>query len=138
MKAAHKILVILVIGALVSSFTLLSNNGTIAPVNEKPYIIVGQMPHFPGGKLAMNRYIAANLTYPFEALKHNIQGKVNVEFVVDKDGSLIEVKTVGTKLGYGLEEQAVKIFKAMPKWIPGRQDGVIVPVYMMIPIIFTI
>ena len=63
---------------------------------------------------------------------------MNVEFVVDKDGKLTEIKSVGAKLGYGLEEQAVKVFKAMPKWVPGKQDGIIVPVYMMIPIVFTL
>ncbi|NUM32475.1 MAG: energy transducer TonB [Bacteroidetes bacterium] len=108
------------------------------PVKEKPYMIVAQMPQFPGGKHALNRYIRENLTYPFEALKHNIQGKVNVEFVVAKDGTLTEIRTVGTKLGYGLEEQAVKIFQKMPKWIPGKQDGIAVPVYMMLPIVFSI
>ena len=136
MKVTNQILAILFFGGLLSSFT--SSNSRFSPINEKPYLIVGQMPHFPGGKLAMNRYIAEHLTYPFDALKNKIQGKVNVEFVVDKEGTLTEIKTVGKKLGYGLEEQAIKIFKAMPKWVPGRQDGVVVPVYMMIPIIFTL
>ena len=106
--------------------------------NEKPYMIVGQMPQFPGGKHALNRYIREHLTYPFEALKHNVQGKVNVEFVVGKDGTLTEIRTVGAKLGYGLEEIAIKIFQGMPKWLPGKQDGIPVPVYMMIPIVFSI
>lgn len=108
------------------------------PSHEKPYMIVGQMPQFPGGKKALNKYIRENLTYPFEALKHNIQGKVNVEFVVGKDGALTEIRTVGPKLGFGLEENAVKIFQGMPKWSPGKQDGIVVPVYMMIPIVFSI
>lgn len=108
------------------------------PAKEKPYMIVGQMPQFPGGKHALNRYIRDNLSYPFEALKHNVQGKVNVEFVVAKDGTLTDIRTVGTKLGYGLEENAIKIFQKMPKWIPGKQDGIPVPVYMMLPIVFSI
>ena len=86
----------------------------------------------------MQRYIAQNLVYPYDALKNNVHGKVNVEFVVDKDGSLVEVRTVGSKIGYGLEEQAITLFRTMPKWVPGKQDGVIVPVYMMIPIVFTL
>lgn len=106
--------------------------------HEKPYMIVGQMPRFPGGKPAMQRFIRDSLSYPFEALKHNIQGKVNVEFVVGKDGTLTDIRTMGQKLGYGLEEQAIKLFTKMPKWSPGKQDGIVVPVYMMIPILFTI
>ena len=128
---------------LIIAFGSLSfNNSSYKPNRtnqaDKPFVIVGQMPKFPGGKLAMNRYISEHLTYPFEAMKHNIQGKINVEFVVDRDGSLTQVKTVGKKLGYGLEEQAVKVFTTMPKWVPGKQDGKLVQVYMMIPIIFTL
>jgi protein TonB len=138
MKLASKIFVVVVIGMLMSSFKLTNTKPNHSVQSEKPFIIVGQMPRFPGGKLAMNRYISENMSYPFEAMKHRIQGKVNVEFVVEKDGSLIQVRTVGKKLGYGLEEQAVKIFTSMPKWIPGKQDGKLVPVYMMIPIIYSL
>ena len=73
MKVANRILAIVFFGALLSSFTLSTGNSKSAPLNEKPYIIVGQMPHFPGGKLALNRYISENLTYPFDALKNNVQ-----------------------------------------------------------------
>jgi len=138
MKSINKFFALVFLCLMFSSFTL-SERGLIkAPRVEKPYMIVGQMPQFPGGRIALQRYIRDNLTYPFEALKHNVQGKVNVEFVVDKDGKLTEIRTVGTKLGYGLEEQAIKIFSSMPKWTIGKQDGIAVPVYMMIPIIFTI
>jgi protein TonB len=138
MKAINKFIALVFLCLMFSSFTLSERGFNRAPKVEKPYMIVGQMPQFPGGRIALQRYIRDNLTYPFEALKHNVQGKVNVEFVVDKDGKLTEIRTVGTKLGYGLEEQAIKIFASMPKWSAGKQDGIAVPVYMMIPIIFTI
>jgi protein TonB len=138
MKLLGKTTAILFLSLMLTSFSWSAKDTLSQKSEEKPYMIVGQMPQFPGGKLALRRYINDNLTYPFEALKHNIQGKVNVEFVVEKDGTLTQIRTVGTKLGYGLEEQAVKIFHAMPKWIPGKQDGINVPVYMMIPILFTI
>jgi protein TonB len=138
MKRLQILFTVLFIAHLVSSFKMEVSKPVSICQTEKPFVIVGQMPKFPGGKLAMNRYIAEHLTYPFEAMKRNIQGKVNVEFVVDKEGNLTQVKTVGKKLGYGLEEQAVKVFTSMPKWIPGKQDGKVVPVYMMIPIIFTL
>lgn len=131
------IFVTLSLGILMLSFQSTVNKPVQTKPTEKPFLIVGEMPRFPGGKMALNRYISEHLTYPFEAMKHNIHGKVNVEFVVEKDGSLIQVRTVGPKLGYGLEEQAVKIFSNMPKWIPGKQDGKVVPVYQMIPIIFS-
>ncbi len=136
-KKNSKIYIILALGMAMLSFQLAINNPLKLTQSEKPFIIVGEMPHFPGGKMALKRYITEHLTYPFEAMKHNIHGKVNVEFVVEKDGSLNQVRTVGAKLGYGLEEQAVKIFANMPKWIPGKQDGKVVPVYQMIPIIFS-
>ncbi len=131
------IFVTLSLGILMLSFQSTVNKPVQTKPTEKPFLIVGEMPRFPGGKMALNRYISEHLTYPFEAMKYNIHGKVNVEFVVEKDGSLIQVTTVGPKLGYGLEEQAVKIFSNMPKWIPGKQDGKVVPVYQMIPIIFS-
>ena len=133
--SSKKLFLILLIFLLFYPFNAF--NSTV-PAYEKPYLIVGQMPQFPGGKTALNRYIRDHLTYPFEALKHNVQGKVNVEFVVGKDGTLTEIRTVGAKLGYGLEEIAIKIFQGMPKWLPGKQDGIPVPVYMMIPIVFSI
>ncbi len=136
MKLTSKFFGVVFIGLMMSSFTI----NTVyhhSVQTEKPFIIVGQMPRFPGGKMALDRYISDNLVYPFEAMKHNIHGKVNVEFVVEKDGSVVQVRTVGPKLGYGLEEQAVKLFSNMPKWIPGKQDGKVVPVYQMIPIIFS-
>jgi len=136
----NKILSIISIGIVLSSFSF----SKVEKVNaskvlyEKPYMIVGQMPQFPGGKIAMQRYIGSNLSYPQDAWNNNIQGKVIVAFVVDKNGALTEITTVGTKLGHGLEEQAIKVFNAMPKWSPGKQDGIAVPVYMMIPLMFTI
>lgn len=138
MRLFNKFIFLGVVGLVLSSFSLPNLSEFQKPKSEKPYMIVGQMPRFPGGKAALQRYISDHMSYPFDALKHNIQGKVNVEFVVDKDGTLTEIKTMGKKLGYGLEEQAIKIFQEMPKWVPGRQDGIAVPVYMMIPILFTI
>ena len=136
MKLIRKFFGVVFIGLMMSSFNInIAINHSVQ--TEKPFIIVAQMPHFPGGKMALNRYISDHLVYPFEAMKHNIQGKVNVEFVVEKDGSVVQVRTVGPKLGYGLEEQAVKLFSNMPKWVPGKQDGKEVPVYQLIPIIFS-
>ena len=102
MKAINKFIALVFLCLMFSSFTLSERGLNRAPKVEKPYMIVGQMPQFPGGRIALQRYIRDNLTYPFEALKHNVQGKVNVEFVVDKDGKLTEIRTVGTKLGYGI------------------------------------
>ena len=81
MKSLKNTALILCFGALFSSFQSSNTNCSNYSDDEKPYIIVGEMPRFPGGKIAMNRFIAANLSYPFEALKHKIQGKINIEFV---------------------------------------------------------
>ena len=99
------------------------------------YQIVEDMPKFPGGEKALMDYVSNNVKYPEEAKNKNIAGRVFVSFVVEKDGSIGEVKVL-RGIGGGCDEEAVRVIKEMPKWKPGMQKGKPVRVSYQIPIYF--
>ena len=99
------------------------------------YQIVEEMPKFPGGEEAMFKFISENVKYPQEAKDKNIAGRVFVNFVVEKDGSVDEVKVLRS-IGGGCDEEAVRVVKSMPKWTPGKQKGKPVRVSYIIPFVF--
>ena len=99
------------------------------------YQIVEKMPQYRGGEEAMMKYVADNIKYPQEAKDKNISGRVFVSFVIEKDGSVNEVKVL-RGIGGGCDEEAVRVIKAMPKWKPGMQKGKPVRVNYQIPINF--
>ncbi len=102
---------------------------------EVIYQTVDEMPEFPGGVEAMFKFIAENVKYPESAKENNLQGRVIVKFVIEKDGSVSNVE-VGRGWGNELDDEAVRVVKAMPKWKPGKQDGKPVRVSFMLPINF--
>jgi len=106
-------------------------------VEEEPqvFIIVEDMPEFPGGELALRKYIAENVRYPEMAKENDIQGTVYVRFVVDTDGS---VKNVEVLRGVDplLDKEAVRVVQSLPKWKPGKQRGKAVKVSHSVPIKF--
>ena len=91
--------------------------------------------HFPGGDKAYLDYIKKNMRYPEEAKKKGIEGRVLVQLYVETDGSLSEIK-VSKSVDPQLDEEALRIVKGMPKWIPGRKGGEIVRMQMNLPITF--
>lgn len=93
------------------------------------------MPEFPGGQQAMMNYISENVKYPWKARMNNIQGKVMVQFVVDKTGAIRDVKVIN-KVHPSLAKAAIKVVKKMPRWTPGSQDGKPVHVRFLLPITF--
>ena len=99
------------------------------------YQIVEKMPQYRGGEEAMMKYVADNIKYPQEAKDKNISGRVFVSFVIEKDGSVNEVKVV-RGIGGGCDEEAARVIKGMPKWEPGMQKGKPVRVNYMMPINF--
>ncbi len=105
------------------------------PNNDSIYQQVDVMPEFPGGEKAMMQFIVDNITYPQSAKDKNIQGKVYVSFVVEKDGSVDQVKVMRS-IGGGCDEEAVRVVKAMPKWVPGKKDGKNVRVNYVLPFVF--
>lgn len=105
------------------------------PAYNKAYYDAEMMPEFPGGVKAMARYLRKNANYPERASRAGIEGTVNVRLVVRADGSLSDLKVLNG-LGYGCDDEALRVVSKMPRWIPGVQNGVSVPVYTVIPITF--
>ena len=103
--------------------------------NDKVFEKVEDMPEFPGGEQAMMDFVGKNVQYPKEAMEKEISGRVLVGFIVEKDGSVNEVKIV-RGIGGGCDEEAVRVVKAMPKWKPGKEKGKPVRVSYMMPIFF--
>jgi protein TonB len=106
---------------------------TITP----PYNVVEQMPEFPGGESALQRFLTANVKYPSIAAENGVQGKVYVNFVVDRVGAISNVKVV-RGVDPAVDKEAVRVVKSMPKWIPGRQNGEAVRVSFTVPINFVL
>lgn len=102
----------------------------------EPYRYVEQNPEYPGGELALTRFVQNNMRYPQLAREMGIQGTVYITFVVGKTGEISNVKVV-RGIGGGCDEEAVRVIKLMPKWIPGRQNGKPVPVWFNFPLKFT-
>ncbi len=104
-------------------------------VDDKPFVTVEQMPSFPGGEVEMQKFIRDNLKYPVIAQENGIQGRVTIRFVVTKDGTISDVQVL-RGIDSSCDKEAVRVVKAMPKWIPGKQNGRNVPVYFTLPVIF--
>jgi protein TonB len=103
--------------------------------NDKVLEKAEVMPEFPGGEKAMMDFVAENVQYPDEAKEKEISGRVLVSFVVEKDGSIGDVKVV-RGIGGGCDEEAIRVVKAMPKWKPGMEKGKTVRVSYMMPFTF--
>ena len=103
--------------------------------DDAVYSIVSEQPSFPGGMQEMMKFISENRKYPAEAKAKEIHGKVIVAFVVERDGSLSDVK-IRRGIGYGCDEEAIRLIKSMPKWTPGKQNGKAVRVSFMLPVTF--
>ena len=97
--------------------------------------IVDEMPQFPGGENAMMKHVSQNIVYPEEAKEKEIQGRVFVSFVIEKDGSVSNVKVL-RGIGGGCDEEAVRAISSMPKWKPGKMKGEPVRVNYQIPVMF--
>ena len=97
--------------------------------------VVEVAPEFPGGMDQMAKYLSENIKYPEEAKDKGISGRVYIEFVIEKDGAVSNVKVMKS-IGGGCDEEGVRVVKAMPKWKPGMQKGKPVRVHYVLPIFF--
>ncbi len=104
---------------------------------EEIFVVVENMPEFPGGDLALRKFIAAAIKYPTVALENGIQGKVFVNFVVDKDGRILNAK-IARGVDSSIDREALRVVMTLPKWKPGMQHGKTVRVSYTIPISFQI
>jgi periplasmic protein TonB len=101
------------------------------------FTVVEDQPSFPGGDEARMRFLQENLRYPTMAREAGIQGTVFVTFVVERDGSVTDVRVL-RGIGGGLDEEAVRVVRMMPRWNPGRQRGQAVRVQFNMPIRFVL
>jgi protein TonB len=102
---------------------------------EVIFTVVESMPGFPGGDAARIKYLNENINYPQMARESGIQGRVFVTFVVERDGSVTDVRVL-RGIGGGCDEEAIRVIKNMPKWNPGKQRGKSVRVQFNMPILF--
>jgi periplasmic protein TonB len=109
----------------------------VIPEETKPLISVQEMPEFPGGLEALLNYVGKTLKYPADAQINNIQGKVILKFVVNTDGSVDRIEII-RGIDPLLDNEAIRVVKTLPKFRPGKQDGVPVPVWFLLPINFKI
>lgn len=107
------------------------------PSEKEPFIIVEDMPIFPGGNDEMFKFIDKQLIYPSSAMKNKIEGMVVCNFIVEIDGSISDI-TVVRSISDELDKEAIRIIKSFPKWIPGKQGGKAVKVKFTLPIKFTL
>ena len=102
---------------------------------EKVYDVVEEIPQFPGGLSAMFDYLSKNIQYPETAEMNGFQGRVIVTFIVEKDGSTSNAK-VAKSAKPSLDEEALRVVIAMPKWVSGKQNGKPVRVKYTVPVAF--
>jgi periplasmic protein TonB len=107
------------------------------PAETKPFVRVEEMPEYPGGLPALMKFIGDNLIYPPEAQANNIQGRVFLQFVVNADGSTDRIE-VTKGVDPLLDNEAIRVLKILPKFRPGKQGGVPVPVWFALPVTFKI
>ncbi|MGX5688419.1 energy transducer TonB [Arcticibacter tournemirensis] len=97
--------------------------------------LVESAPEFNGGQRELNKYISNNIKYPAAARQNNIQGKVYLSFIVEKDGSINDIK-VKQGIGSGCDEEAIRVLRSSPKWKPGMIKGSAVRTYCILPVTF--
>lgn len=111
-----------------------------APVEEEEeevvFVVVETMPEFPGGQQALFKYLSENVRYPVIAQENGIQGRVICQFVVNKDGAIVDVEVVRSGGDPSLDKEAIRVIKSMPKWNPGKQRGKAVRVKYTVPVNF--
>lgn len=108
----------------------------VVEIKEESTLISAEiMPEFSGGMSEMYRWLSKNLNYPSNAARNNVQGKVIVSFTVEKNGNITDVKVL-KGIGFGCDEETIRVIKAMPKWQAGMQNGHKVRVKYTLPLTF--
>lgn len=103
--------------------------------DSEVFVVVEEQPEYPGGNPALMRFLSDNIKYPVEAQKNGVEGRVIVNFVIEKDGRLNEFDVV-RGVDPLLDEEALRVLKNMPNWIPGKQRGEVVRVRFTLPVVF--
>lgn len=108
---------------------------SFAQAKQDAYVKVDKMPEFPGGQVALVKYLSKNIKYPANSKKNKIKGKVVVSFIIDKIGKVTQAKIVKS-LNEECDKEALRVISEMPDWIPGEKDGKKVDVLFSLPINF--
>ena len=106
-----------------------------AEETDVPFVVVEQMPSFPGGDAALMKYLSDNIRYPVIAAESGIQGRVIVQFTVRRDGTIDDVEVVRSA-DPNLDKEAIRVIKSMPNWTPGEQRGKKVNCKFTVPVVF--
>ncbi len=133
-------IIILVLLTIIANKSIASSiilSGSTIKSDSSNVVYKEEPPEFPGGVKKLMKYVENNLVYPEEAYKKNIQGVVKVSFIVEKDGS-VSSPTIISGIGYGCDEEALRVIASLPKFIPGKQNGNPVRVQYNVPIIYNI
>lgn len=126
---------ILILAILAGSLFAVAQENTKETNKDSVFNMVDEFPEFIGGDEARIKYINENINYPEDALESGIQGTVYITFVVEKDGSITNVRVL-RGIGGGCDAEAMRVIKSMPKWKPGKQDGEAVRTQFNMPIKF--
>ena len=102
------------------------------------YSAAESQPEYPGGEDALQKFIEKNIVYPQSAIDEGVEGTVRLSFAIDENGNVYKTQVIGDKMGYGLEEEAMKVMSKMPKWKPGKIKGKSVKTKLSLPISFEI
>jgi protein TonB len=112
------------------------NSLKVAKDKDGIYYKADKMPEYPGGETALSTFVENNINYPQDAIDQNTEGTVNVSFVIDEKGKVMNPVATGKTAGHGLDEEAIKIIKQMPDWKPGMVKGKPVKTHLLLPVTF--
>lgn len=121
---------------LIASQQIRSINFEEAKENsEETFMVVEEMPEFEGGQDSLITFIIKNTSYPIEAIEKKIEGRCFVQFTIDTDGNINDIKVI-RGINPILDAEAIRVVESMPKWKPGKQEGKPVKVSYILPIVF--
>lgn len=105
------------------------------PDAKMHYEIIESMPEFPGGQQELMKFLSANIKYPFWAQRYNMQGEVTVQFIVNVDGSISDCRII-RGAGIYLDDEALRVIRSMPKWVPAKKKGKPIRARCVLPVVF--
>lgn len=106
-------------------------------IQDTCYIIVEEMPEFPGGTDSLMKFLSKSIVYPKDAIEKKAEGMVICSFIVKADGRISDIQIVRS-INPLLDAEAIRVIKKMPKWVPSKQEGKPIPVKFTLPIRFTL
>jgi len=119
-----------------SAMVSMDNALKVEKDKEGIYSKAEKMPEYPGGEAALSKFVEDNISYPQDAIDQNTEGTVNVSFVVDEKGKVMNPVATGKSAGRGLDEEAIKVVRQMPSWKPGMVKGKPVKTRLSLPVTF--